>query len=58
LTTNFSDMLKPERGGIADINPMQYEDAQAVSIGQSDSEYLLGIGARLNDIPTIGMYAT
>jgi hypothetical protein len=44
-------MLKPERDAIADTKPMPFEDAQLVSIGQSDSEYLLGIGARLDDPP-------
>ena len=36
---------------------MQLEDAQIVSIGQSDSECALGIGGTMDDAPAMGMYA-
>jgi hypothetical protein len=58
LRTNFSDTSKLARGGIVDTKPMQFEDAQLVSVGQSDSEYALGIGETMDDAPTMGMYAT
>jgi hypothetical protein len=36
-----------------------FEDLeQAVSIGQPDSKYPLGIGGTMEDTPTIGMQAT
>ena len=58
MRTNFKDTLKPEGGAIADTKPMQFEDAQVVSVGQPDSEYPLGIGWRCDGTPRIGMYAT
>jgi hypothetical protein len=58
VENHFSDTSKLARGGIVDTKPMQFEDAQLVSVGQSDSEYALGIGETMDDAPTMGMYAT